>query len=70
VVLSDVDGAVGTNGSHHWVPTQLETDPFGHGKKTAGLTVPWRPGQCAAPGRVAKPGSYVEGVKADPTVTS
>jgi len=71
VVLSDVNGAVGTNGSHHWVPTQLETDPFGHGKKTAGLTVPWPAGvSVLRQDGVAKPGSYVEGVKADPTVTS
>ena len=69
-VLSDVDGAAGTNGSRHWVPTQLETDPFGHGKKTAGLIVPWPAGvSVLRQDGVAKPGSYVEGVKADPTVT-
>ena len=71
VVQSDAPGAVGTNGSSNWVPTELETDPAAHGKKTAGLTVPWPAGMTVLrQDGAAKPGSYVEGVKADPTVTS
>jgi hypothetical protein len=38
VVLSDQDGAVGSMGSKHWVPTQLVTIPPG---ETGALTVAW-----------------------------
>jgi len=70
VVQSDVDGTVGANGSSNWIPTQLEAVPPGHGVKTA-LSTPWPAGitvlrQDGAP----RPDSWIEGVKADPAVTS
>jgi hypothetical protein len=70
VVQSDADGTVGSHGSHNWVPTRLEAVPPGHGAKTA-LSVPWPTGVTVLrQDGAARPDSWIEGVKADPAVSS
>jgi hypothetical protein len=70
VVQSDADGTVGSHGSNNWVPTRLEAVPPGHGEQTA-LSVPWPTGVTVLrQDGVSHPDSWIEGVKADPAVTS